>query len=476
MSKVSLTNLVNLQNETTAVNAINANNNALTTALNNTLSRDGTSPNQMGATLDMNSNRIVNVPTAVSTTEPVNLAQMTAALAAAGIINTGLTGVPVSAAMQPVVAAASIPAAQTAFGIPVAMQPFIGSTTLTAANALLGNFPQLIPQQFDALAGTSGHDSTAAINSAIAACPAGGTVRLPATTSGYTISSGFTITKAISIIGDGIGTNFVGAIGSGNDLFHVVPGTGTGIRGVRFSNFAISLTSCNTFFNFDTTPASTYMAEVEVSKIFTLGTNPTLHCIRVNDSQGSFFHADFCMNSFSVNNVNGAGVFLNNSGDSIRIWNNILTGTGYGVFGSQYATGGAGNLLITGCNITATGGVNLSSCYKPIIRDCEMEFNGAILTAACVVLNNCSEGHIGANQIQVITGATGFSECIAIVGTSSNTSISATTLSSTVSGTGILIGASATGTRLGMDISYLGTLASSPVSNLGTGTRTASYT
>lgn len=111
MSKVSLTNLVNLQNETTAVNAINANNAALTAAIENTLSRDGTAPNQMQSTLDMNSNRIINLPTAISVTEPVTLAQMTAALVANGNINTGLTGVPVSSAMQPVVNASTIPAA-----------------------------------------------------------------------------------------------------------------------------------------------------------------------------------------------------------------------------------------------------------------------------------------------------------------------------------------------------------------------------
>ena len=107
MSKVTLTNLVNLTNQTTAVNAINANNAVLTTAMDNTLSRDGTQPNQMNATLDMNSNRMINLPSATSTTEPVTLSQMTGALVNNGNIVTGLTGVPVSAAMQPVVNAST---------------------------------------------------------------------------------------------------------------------------------------------------------------------------------------------------------------------------------------------------------------------------------------------------------------------------------------------------------------------------------
>lgn len=39
--------------------------------MENTLSRDGTSPNTMGANLDMNSNRILNLPAAASGTEPL---------------------------------------------------------------------------------------------------------------------------------------------------------------------------------------------------------------------------------------------------------------------------------------------------------------------------------------------------------------------------------------------------------------------
>lgn len=123
--KISLTPLVNLTNQTTAVNAINANNAILTTALDNTLSRDGTPPNQMGSAIDMNSNRILNLPTAISTSEPVTLNQMNLALVANGNTNTGLTGVPVSAAMQPVVNATTIASAQSQLKIPT---PYVDAT------------------------------------------------------------------------------------------------------------------------------------------------------------------------------------------------------------------------------------------------------------------------------------------------------------------------------------------------------------
>src|SRR5947207_14203835 len=76
MSKITLTDLASLQNETTAVNAVNANNATLETALDNTLSRDGTSPNTMSAPLDMNSNQIINLPTPVSANSALRLSDL----------------------------------------------------------------------------------------------------------------------------------------------------------------------------------------------------------------------------------------------------------------------------------------------------------------------------------------------------------------------------------------------------------------
>src|SRR5688572_15573520 len=71
MAKLTLNDLANLQNETSAVANINNNNLAIETAMENTLSRDGTSPNEMESDLDMNSNRIINLPLALEATEPI---------------------------------------------------------------------------------------------------------------------------------------------------------------------------------------------------------------------------------------------------------------------------------------------------------------------------------------------------------------------------------------------------------------------
>lgn len=72
MAKLTLADVTNiLGNPTSAANTINANNALIEAALENTLSRDGTAPNQMSSDLDLNGNDLLNsggfvVPTATS--------------------------------------------------------------------------------------------------------------------------------------------------------------------------------------------------------------------------------------------------------------------------------------------------------------------------------------------------------------------------------------------------------------------------
>lgn len=76
MAKLTLSDLASLANQTSAMATINANSAAIEAAVENTLSRDGTAPNSMEAALDMNDNRIMNLPAPVSDTEPVRLMDM----------------------------------------------------------------------------------------------------------------------------------------------------------------------------------------------------------------------------------------------------------------------------------------------------------------------------------------------------------------------------------------------------------------
>lgn len=58
--KITLGSIASFQNDTTAVAQYNANNALITAAFDNTLSRDGTSPNQMNSALDLNGNTLLN--------------------------------------------------------------------------------------------------------------------------------------------------------------------------------------------------------------------------------------------------------------------------------------------------------------------------------------------------------------------------------------------------------------------------------
>lgn len=71
--KITLNDVGNLIDATTAKNTINSNSATIQTAFDNTLSRDGTSPNQMGANIDMDSYRILNLPAPNTADEPARL-------------------------------------------------------------------------------------------------------------------------------------------------------------------------------------------------------------------------------------------------------------------------------------------------------------------------------------------------------------------------------------------------------------------
>lgn len=73
MAKLTLNDLVNFENQQSAASLINDNNAATEAALELTLTRTGTSPNSMEADLDMNSNRILNLPEALDSNEPIRL-------------------------------------------------------------------------------------------------------------------------------------------------------------------------------------------------------------------------------------------------------------------------------------------------------------------------------------------------------------------------------------------------------------------
>lgn len=87
MSKITLNNVGSLIDATTAANTINSNNAAIVTAIQNTLSLDGTSPNQMQAPIDMNSNQIVNLPPPATVGSPLRMQDLNTFIGGGTITN-----------------------------------------------------------------------------------------------------------------------------------------------------------------------------------------------------------------------------------------------------------------------------------------------------------------------------------------------------------------------------------------------------
>lgn len=93
MTKITLNNVATFQNDSSAVATTSANNAVIVAAMDNTLSRDGTSPNQMGASLDMNNHTIINLPDATSNQNPATLNQLNNAIITKGAVPlAGTTG------------------------------------------------------------------------------------------------------------------------------------------------------------------------------------------------------------------------------------------------------------------------------------------------------------------------------------------------------------------------------------------------
>lgn len=82
MGKLVLDNVVSLQSEPSALQTMASNNERVEAALENTLSRDGTGPNQMEAPLDLNGHHILNVGPPVSGSDVARLQDVRNALSA----------------------------------------------------------------------------------------------------------------------------------------------------------------------------------------------------------------------------------------------------------------------------------------------------------------------------------------------------------------------------------------------------------
>ena len=92
MSKITLNHVGSLIDATTAANTINADLDVIQTAMDNTLSLDGTTPNQMQSTLDVNSNQIINLPNPATANSPLRLQDLSTFVGGGTVTNIPIGG------------------------------------------------------------------------------------------------------------------------------------------------------------------------------------------------------------------------------------------------------------------------------------------------------------------------------------------------------------------------------------------------
>lgn len=92
MAKLVLDDVASLQSESSALQTLNTNAARVEAALENTLSRDGTSPNQMGVPLDMNNYRVINLGAPINGTDAARLIDVAEALSVDAILVPSMSG------------------------------------------------------------------------------------------------------------------------------------------------------------------------------------------------------------------------------------------------------------------------------------------------------------------------------------------------------------------------------------------------
>jgi hypothetical protein len=144
MAKVaSLSSVDSLQNETSALQIINTNTDNIEVAFQNTLSRDGSTPNSMSANLDLGSFRIINLGAPVNSTDAVrkidldgatgNIDDATLALLVAAPTNAA------NAAASAASAAASAVLASQYIGAATSADKWVSARTITLSGVLSGS-------------------------------------------------------------------------------------------------------------------------------------------------------------------------------------------------------------------------------------------------------------------------------------------------------------------------------------------------
>lgn len=379
MAKLTLSDIGNLENENSAVATMDSNSAAIETALENTLSRDGTGPNQMLSSFDMNSHQIINLPAPATANSPLRLSDLTSFISGGTVTNIPAGGI-----------------AGQVLG-KVSDDDFDVSWRDTQHTASILDFGAL---------GDGTTDDAPALRAAVAALINGGTVLVPPCANGYLLNSvvnnavldltGSAGNKSISIVGEGWSYNSVTApsgsvfklgpnITSSHDFIHWA-GTAT-VTNVNLKNFAV----CDYQNVYQPRARDTIYIDGTVNDNFGLD-----HALIENLFLG-------ISNRYSIHTAanpstnNGGGAFANSkilkcqvgainltsTGDHVTVEDNIIgpnegeTPGLPGIFGSNVQ--GATSLLILNNLINSFNGmIILDQCTTAVIAFNELEMSAGV--------------------------------------------------------------------------------------------------
>lgn len=187
--KITLNSVGDITNTTTAASNINGNSSLIQAAFENTLSRDGTSPNQMNSNLDMNSNRIVNLPTGLSSDEPVTVGTFNAAAIGQGNIPIGGTANQVLAKTSSADYDTHWTNSVTSVGLVLPADFVVTNSPVTTTGTLTGNWASTPTGTGSMVRNTnpvfSGNIATSTINNV--------SINTPASTAALALGSGKTL-------------------------------------------------------------------------------------------------------------------------------------------------------------------------------------------------------------------------------------------------------------------------------------------
>lgn len=325
-------------------------------------------------------------------------------------------------------------------------------------------------------------DDSAAIVSAIAATPYGGTLILPAGTCLITGSGSqiFSITQPINIRGQGRTATALqaqAAVPNTRDIFHIVGVTDTTTRGYGFSDFSVTSTAAvgKNIFHFDSTAGTTTnLADITIARIHTEGGA---------SAGGSSIHFD---NGTGTNtnggifNVTvwdcyiGGGINSAFAGDTIRVIGNILSSINPAVTINQVAN--AGQFIVSGNNVSGDGGgVVVVAGFAPIIENNQFEQQATNIEANNSIIDLIGTRTISNAKIvnnQVASNPSMGNPTLIRVAAASNTIIDGNRLATPAVYAAVVLTSSASNTVIGAGNFYSGST-SPPVTD---GSTTTIYT